>query len=291
MMLLTIAAALARAPLLSSISDTPRLDIELLLTHILDKPRTYLFTWPERELSVEQTAHFNALFQRREQGEPIAHIIGVREFWSLPLRVNSSTLIPRPDTETLVEAALDCARQWSDSAEPMTGLDLGTGTGAIALALASELPSWQWIGVDQSNEAVALAQQNQQDLGFTNVQFLQSDWYAAVAGKQFTLIVSNPPYIDPADPHLTQGDVRFEPLRALIAENHGLADLQHIIEHAPTHLVRGGWLLLEHGYDQALAVRTLLTARGFDEISSKRDFGGNDRVTQGRWMSEEISHA
>lgn len=287
---LTIASALARAPRLATVSDTPRLDIELLLTHVLQKPRTYLFTWPEQVLNAEETEVFERLFHRREQGEPIAHVMGVREFWSLPLRVNPSTLIPRPDTETLVEAALACATSCSSQAEPC-GLDLGTGTGAIALALASELPHWQWIGVDQSSDAVALANENQRELGFSNVRFFQSDWYSALSNQVFHMIVSNPPYIDPADPHLSQGDVRFEPLSALIAEENGLADLRSIIAKAPPHLYAGGWLLLEHGYDQADAVQTLLRERGFVEVDTYRDLGGNDRVTKGRWMGEENSHA
>ncbi len=284
----SIAQCLQLASELESISDSARLDIELLLCHILQKNRTYLFTWPEKVLSPEQAEQFSQFFSRRKSGEPIAHILGQREFWSLPLAVNNSTLIPRPDTELLVETVLQLFSD--DPAQQIRRcLDLGTGTGAIVLALASEKPHWQLVGVDKSADAVALAETNRRELQFDQVQILQSDWFTAPAlqgdatgAQQFDVIVSNPPYIDPQDPHLEQGDVRFEPRSALIADNHGLADIEVIIQQSWDYLRAQGWLLLEHGYDQAAAVRGLLTVRGFVQVETRRDLGGNERVTLGR---------
>jgi release factor glutamine methyltransferase len=283
MTLLTIANCLQQFPQLADVSDSPRLDIEILLTHILQKNRTYLFTWPEQELTDEQAKQFNDFFTRRLTGEPVAHIIGQREFWSLPLMVNNSTLIPRPDTELLVEAALGL---FADDEVNKTRqlLDLGTGTGAIVLALAHEKKSWQCIGADKELAAVELAEKNRAHLNLHNVKILQSDWFSALANNKalFDIIVSNPPYIDPDDDHLTEGDVRFEPLSALIADNKGLADLEFIIANAPQYLTANGWLLVEHGYDQGAAVRELFAAHNFDQVNTFRDFGGNERVTLGR---------
>jgi release factor glutamine methyltransferase len=278
---ITVAQCLQRAGELESISDSARLDIELLLCHILQKNRTWLFTWPDKTLSPEQRELFNVFFQRRKSGEPIAHIIGRREFWSLPLAVNNSTLIPRPDTELLVETVLELFAQ-DESLHARQCLDLGTGTGAIVLALASEKSNWQLLGVDRSGGAVALAELNRQQLGFNHVAIAQSDWFAQIAEKKFDVIVSNPPYIDPQDPHLEQGDVRFEPRSALIADNHGLADIELIIRESTHYLASNGWLLLEHGYDQGEVVRGLLVQNGFEQVETRRDLGGNERVTLGK---------
>lgn len=278
---LSIAQCLQLAHELESLSDSARLDIELILCHILQKNRTYIFTWPDKTLSPEQIEHFFQFFNRRKNGEPIAHILGQREFWSLPLAVNNSTLIPRPDTELLVEVVLQLFAQ--DSAQQKRScLDLGTGTGAIVLAIASEKPDWQLVGVDKSADAVALAEQNRGQLNLNHVQIKQSDWFTAITAQQFDVIVSNPPYIDPQDPHLEQGDVRFEPRSALIADNHGLADIELIIQQGWDYLCTRGWLLLEHGYDQGEAVRDLLNSRGFVQIETRRDLGGNERVSLGR---------
>lgn len=274
----TIASLLRRSVALADVSDSPRLDIEVLLGHVLQKSRTYLFTWPEYLLSKEEYQSFEALFSRRLQGEPVAHLTGSREFWSLSLSVSPVTLIPRPDTELLVEVALQLPLP--DSARV---IDLGTGTGAIALALASERPAWQVVAVDAVGDAVALADTNRRRLGLLNVDICQSDWFAALGDLCFDLVVSNPPYIDAADPHLQQGDVRFEPMSALVAEACGLADLETIIQQAPAHLNRGGWLLLEHGWQQAQAVREMMLAEGFDGVETRRDLGGRDRATLGRW--------
>lgn len=278
---ITVAQCLQLAHELESLSDSARLDIELILCHILQKNRTYLFTWPDKILSSEQTEQFLQFFNRRKSGEPIAHILGQREFWSLPLAVNNSTLIPRPDTELLVELVLELFAG-DVPQQKRSCLDLGTGTGAIALAIASEKPDWQLVGVDKSADAVALAEKNRSELQFANVQILQSDWFAAIPAQQFDVIVSNPPYIDPQDPHLDQGDVRFEPRSALIADNKGLADIELIIQHAWNYLREQGWLLLEHGYDQGQAVRDIFYARGFIQVETRRDLGGNERVSLGR---------
>ena len=259
---------------LQATSDSPRLDAELLLMHTLQVSRTWLFTWPDRELSESERNVADSLLGRRERGEPMAYITGRREFWSLPLQVNPSTLIPRPDTETLVEWALEL-----DLPARSRVLDLGTGTGAIALALASERPEWQVIAVDLNACAVELARTNARDLELP-VDVFQSAWFDSVSGR-FDLIVSNPPYIDPDDEHLQQGDVRFEPASALIAAEAGLADLSHIIRSAPEYLEPGGWLLLEHGYDQAQAVCKLLEQQGFMSVSVRRDLGGQARISGG----------
>ncbi|MGY4530954.1 release factor glutamine methyltransferase [Pseudomonas sp. TE3786] len=262
-------------------SDTAQLDAELLLAAVLGKPRSFLRTWPERELSAEQLQQFEAAIQRRQQGEPVAYILGQQGFWSLDLEVAPHTLIPRPDTELLVETALELLPH-----NPLAALDLGTGTGAIALALAKERPGWSVTGVDRVPEAVALAERNRSRLQLNNGQFRQSHWFSAVAGQRFTLIVSNPPYICAGDKHLSEGDVRFEPASALVAGADGLDDIRLIIEQAPEHLVAGGWLLLEHGFDQAAAVRELLAARGFTEVDSRRDLGGHERISLGRYLHE-----
>lgn len=262
-------------------SDTAQLDAELLLCQVLGKPRSYLFAWSEQVLTAEQLAHFEQLLARRVAGEPIAYIVGKQGFWSLDLSVEPSTLIPRADTETLVEQALQLPLK--AQAEGLQVLDLGTGTGAIALALASERPNWQVTGVDRVPEAVALAQQNQQQVGLTNARFLTSDWFESLAGSRYQLIVSNPPYIAEQDPHLAQGDVRFEPISALTSGADGLDDIRHIIQQAPKYLARHGWLLLEHGYDQAEAVQALMLAQGFLAVETKQDLGRNDRITFGQW--------
>ncbi len=262
-------------------SPTPRLDAELLLAAALGKPRSYLRTWPERELDGEQLASFLANLQRRRQGEPVAYILGHQGFWSLDLEVAPHTLIPRPDTELLVEAALELL-----PATPLAALDLGTGTGAIALALACERPAWQVTGVDRVEEAVALAERNRQRLKLDNARFVRSHWFSALAGQRYGLILSNPPYIRADDQHLDQGDVRFEPSSALVAGRDGLDDIRAIIRAAPQHLLAGGWLLLEHGFDQAEDVRSLLRDGGFAEVASRRDLGGHERISLGRFDRE-----
>ncbi|MCQ4314221.1 peptide chain release factor N(5)-glutamine methyltransferase [Pseudomonas stutzeri] len=258
-------------------SSSAKLDAEWLLAAALGKAPSYLRTWPEREVPPECEARFAADLERRRSGEPVAYILGRQGFWSLDLEVAPHTLIPRPDTELLVETALLLL-----PATPAQVLDLGTGTGAIALALAHERPAWQVTGVDRVVEAVALAARNAQRLRLGNVTFRESDWFSALDSQRFALIVSNPPYIPASDPHLLQGDVRFEPSSALVAGEDGLDDIRHIIGASASHLVSAGWLLLEHGYDQAAMVRALLAEGGFTKVESRRDFGGHERISLGR---------
>ncbi|MDX1451410.1 MAG: peptide chain release factor N(5)-glutamine methyltransferase [Oleiphilaceae bacterium] len=260
-------------------SDTAQLDASLLLASVLGVSTGYLRTWPERELDATQRERYLQLIERRGQGEPVAHLLGKQGFWTLDLAVSPHTLIPRPDTELLVEQAL----QLKLPAQARV-LDLGTGTGAIALALASERPSWQIWAVDSVPDAVLLAQQNAKDCAIANVQVMQSDWFSAMNDQRFDLIVSNPPYIDPDDPHLREGDVRFEPASALISGAGGLADLSHIIAHAQGYLEPEGWLLLEHGYDQGDAVRELFAMHGYQCVSTIQDLGGRDRVSVGQYV-------
>ncbi|TNV22210.1 peptide chain release factor N(5)-glutamine methyltransferase [Buttiauxella sp. B2] len=260
-------------------SESPRRDAEILLGYVTKKARTFILAFGETKLTAEQQQELSVLLARRMKGEPIAHLVGEREFWSLPLRVSPVTLIPRPDTECLVEQAL--ARM---PATPCSVLDLGTGTGAIALAIASERPDCDITALDLIPEAVELARDNASRLGITNVEVLQSNWFSALNTRRYALIVSNPPYIDGEDPHLSQGDVRFEPRSALVADNHGLADLRTLIESSRDFLEPGGWLLLEHGWQQAVQTRELFADAGYTEIQSCQDYGGNDRLTVGRYF-------
>ncbi len=256
-------------------NDSPSLDAAVLLCHILNKPRSYLLTWPEAELSPQQSQNFDELLARRLNGEPVAYITGEREFWSLNLDVSPATLIPRPDTERLVEVALDKAMLCSGAI-----LDLGTGTGAIALALAVELPQRQVMAVDLQPQAVELAQHNAHKHHIHNVDFLQGSWFDPIKdGTKFALIVSNPPYIDSSDPHLSMGDVRFEPESALVAQENGLADIRLISEQAKHYLQPGGWLMFEHGFEQGQAVRNILNDYGYQKVETVKDYAGLDRVT------------
>ncbi|WAB97373.1 MULTISPECIES: peptide chain release factor N(5)-glutamine methyltransferase [Pseudomonas] len=273
---MTIIASLLRTAQLPD-SPTARLDAELLLAAAIGKSRSYLHTWPERIVSSEDAQTYAGYLERRRGGEPVAYILGQQGFWKLDLEVAPHTLIPRPDTELLVETALEL-----QPATPAKVLDLGTGTGAIALALASERPAWQVTALDRVEEAVALAERNRQRLGLGNVKVLASHWFSALSGERFDLILSNPPYIAAQDPHLAAGDVRFEPSSALVAGADGLDDLRLIVGQAPAHLLPGGWLLLEHGYDQAQAVRALLAGQGFIEVASRKDLGGHERISLGR---------
>lgn len=262
--------------------DSPKRDAEILLGFVTGKPRSWLIAFDDAELDAQQQEQLNALLARRVNGEPIAHLVGEREFWSLPLRVSDATLIPRPDTEVLVEQALAHLPAAATSL-----LDLGTGTGAIALALASERPTCQVLGCDRIAAAVELAQDNAQRLHIDNARFILSNWFSDLPAQRFDLIVSNPPYIDAADEHLQQGDVRFEPLSALVADDKGLADLRFIIHSAPHWLHAGGWLLLEHGWQQGEAVRAIMTQHGYQAVSTVDDYGGHPRVTLGQFFNKE----
>lgn len=256
--------------------DSPKLDAELLLSHISGLNRTSFRAWPEREVTAEQAEQFFALVAERVEGKPIAYLLGQQEFWSLPLRVSTSTLIPRPDTECLVETALSL-----ELSETATVLDLGTGTGAIALALASEKPSWQITASDRVAEAVELARENSQNLNLS-ITVVQSNWFEDIPAATFDLLISNPPYIPASDRHLGEGDVRFEPSSALIAGDDGLDDIRLLVTQGLDWLNDGGWMMLEHGYDQGEAVRELFACAGWRNIETRKDYGGNDRMTLAR---------
>jgi release factor glutamine methyltransferase len=255
-----------------------RIDAEALLLHVLDKPRSWLVAHDTDVLDDQIRAAFEAMVARREAGEPVAYITGRRGFWSLELEVTPATLIPRPETELLVELALE--RLPPD--RPARVVDLGTGSGAIALAIAKERPRAAVTAVDLSADALAVARGNARRLGLERVRFLHGTWMTPLSSERFELIVSNPPYIEAADPHLGQGDLRFEPATALASGADGLDAIREIVAAAPAHLEAGGWLLLEHGWDQGAAVRALLDQAGYAEVFTATDLEGRDRVSGGR---------
>lgn len=257
-----------------------RHEAELLLLHVLERPRSWLFAHATDPLPATAQAAFEALLARRAAGEPVAYLTGRRGFWTLDLRVDAATLIPRPETELLVELALE--RLPSD--RPLSVADLGTGSGAIALALASERPLAQVLATDASPGALAMAARNAAHHELRNVRFAEGgqDWYAPLQGARFALIASNPPYIASEDPHLQQGDLRFEPASALASGIDGLDDIRRIVAGAPEHLQPAGWLLIEHGWDQGAAIRTLFDAAGFADVQTQQDLEQRDRVTLGR---------
>ena len=261
-----------------SVSDSARLDAECLLSFVLQKPPVYLRTWPDNKLDQNKINKFLSLVERREQGEPIAYILESKQFWSLDLKVSNDTLIPRPETETLVEQIIDIAKQQS----LISILELGTGSGAIAIAISSELRKSNQqpniIATDISSAALAIAIQNAA-IYKQPIEFIKSDWFETIPQQQFDLIVSNPPYIEQGDFHLSQGDVRFEPSNALISGADGLTAIRTIIQQAKAWLRPNGWLLLEHGYNQAAAVSQLFEDFGFAEIQTVKDLAKNDRIT------------
>lgn len=271
-------SALALARTLGLGTTEARLEAQVLLGQALGRSRAWLIAHGGDPLDPKQTAAFADLFERRWSGEPIAYILGEREFFSLNFKVTPDVLIPRPETELLVELAL--ARL--PVGLPRKVLDLGTGSGAVAIAVAHHRPEAEVLAVDQSAAALEIARENALRLGTDNLRCAQSDWYAALAEEKFDLIVSNPPYIAAADPHLAQGDLRFEPAAALAAGSDGLDDIRVIVQHAPAHLNPSGWLLFEHGYDQAEACRQLLIQAGFSQVSSGNDLAGIARVTYGQ---------
>lgn len=265
---------------LTGIPNTiPRLEAEVLLSSLLDKPRTYLVAWPEMLLSAEQNQSFQAMIERRTSGEPIAYITGSREFWSLNLEVTPDTLIPRPETETLVERALEHIPEQS----PMKIADLGTGSGAIAAAIASERPLCDIIATDFSPRTIQVAQRNFRRLGLNNVTTSMGEWCNALpAGIKFDIIVSNPPYVADGDGHLAHNGLPWEPQRALRSGDDGLDDINKIIRDTPKHMAPHGWLFLEHGFNQGARVRSLLKKAGFSAIHTSQDLAGHDRVSIGQ---------
>ncbi len=255
----------------------------MLLGHVLQRDSTWLYAHGDDELSAEESARFDALISERVRGVPVAYLIGSRGFWSMDLAVSSDVLIPRPETELLVELGLQRIPADADT----NIADLGTGSGAIALALATERPGARVIACDASAAALAVARANAQRLGLANVRFAQGDWFAAVGDARFSLIASNPPYIAVGDAHLGRGDLRYEPALALSSGADGLDAIRKIISDASNHLLDGGWLLLEHGWDQGEAVRALLNAAGFAEVATHRDLGDRDRVSLGSFRSRK----
>jgi release factor glutamine methyltransferase len=255
-----------------------RIDAEYLLAHYLAKPRAWLYAFSDQPLPDRQVEDFMALANRRAAGEPVAYITGRRGFWSFDLHVSPDTLIPRPETELLVDLALALMSE----SHACSVLDLGTGSGAIALALAHERPRSQVTAVDVSGAALAVADRNAAELKLRNLAFIRSHWFSELGGQLFDVIVSNPPYIEASDTHLQQGDLRFEPRSALASGDDGLDDIRVIVSETPEHLSRHGWLLIEHGWKQGAAVRQLFSAAGFSEITTECDLENRDRVTLGR---------
>lgn len=274
----TIRSVLDKAIASLAGTDTPVLDAEVLLAHALECSRTTLIAWPERELGEHEIHRFGVLLLKRMQGIPVAYITGEREFWSLPLKVTEATLIPRPETETLVEFVLEKTAD----AGTLEVLEMGTGSGAIACALAVERPGWHLSASDISGEALAVARQNAARLESADIEFIRSNWFDQFDGRRFDIIVSNPPYVADADPHLQQGDARFEPSSALRSGVDGLDDIRILTTMAGSYLKPDGWLVLEHGYDQREHVRACFEQAGYRRIEQRSDLGGRPRLTAGR---------
>ena len=280
----SIQALLTTASLqLAAVSDSAQLDAEVLLGYCLQKNRSYLRAWPEKQPDAQQCGQFRQLLDKRLDGWPVAYLTGQREFWSRDFKVSPDVLIPRPDSELLIELGL--ARLTAGQAAEV--LDLGTGSGILAITLAAERPLCRVIGTDLSSAALEIATANAARLNIANISFILSDWFAALPARQFQLIVSNPPYIAADDPHLQQGDVRFEPESALISAENGLQDIRRIAEQARNFLKPHGSLLIEHGYNQAAGVQDLFKALNYQEITTHHDLSGQPRVTSGLWNAYE----
>ena len=250
-------------------------DADYLLCGCLSQSRSYLYTWPDKVLSADEITGFRSMIERRVKGEPVAYILGKKPFWSFSLFTSPDTLIPRPETELLVEAALEKM----GSEEKRNVCDLGTGTGAVALAIGLERPKWDVLGVDRIANAVTLAQKNAQALNINNVRFLQSDWFDELQGQKFDLIVSNPPYVEQDSPYLREGDVRFEPKSALTSGVDGLNDIREIVNKAADFLSPKGWLMFEHGYNQHQSVSNCMKSAGFVDIQAVEDLNFHQRLT------------
>ncbi len=277
---MTIQQALQQASLnLAESSPSAQLDAQILLSHILQCNSAHLLAWPEKELSEEQSTSYQHLIKQRQQGHPVAHLTGSREFWSLNFSVNKSTLIPRPETETLVEFIL---KKFGNK-KSLKLLDMGTGTGAIAITIATEKPDWKIFASDFSADALRLAIHNSKTHQTNNILFVQSDWFTNIKPHDFDIIVSNPPYIANNDPHLLAGDVRFEPKSALTSGINGMNDIEHLCSHARNHLTENGCLIVEHGYNQKQQVAKCFVKNGFTQIEQKQDLSGHNRMTAGEF--------
>lgn len=263
---------------LSKTSDSAALDAEILLCQVLNKNRSYLRAWPEKNLTQDQHEQFENLLQQRAQGKPIAHLTGFKEFWSRDFKTTPDVLIPRPDTELLIELALELI----PTNQACKLLDLGTGSGVIAITLAAERPNCSIVACDQSEKALVIAQENARSHQIKNVQFFLSDWYDQIPNNKFDLILSNPPYIAADDPHLQQGDVRFDPDCALIAEQQGLKDIIRIADQARQYLISKGHLLIEHGYDQQQQVQEIFQRFAYQNIQTYTDLAGQPRASYGQ---------
>ncbi len=271
----------AATKLLRNTSESAALDAEVLLSFVLDKPRSHLKAWPEKRLQIPQYNQFQTLLKQRHQGLPIAYLTGNREFWSRDFKVNKDVLIPRPDTELLIELGLKLINNIS---KPRI-LDLGTGSGIIAITLAAERPDSHVLASDISELALALAKQNAASYQLQNIQFIKASWLHGIQSKDFDFIISNPPYIDSNDPHLSQGDLRFEPKSALVAADKGLKDIKTIISQSISFLKNGATLLIEHGFDQHLSVQEIYKSFAYKNIKTHTDLSNNPRVTTAQWKA------
>jgi release factor glutamine methyltransferase len=279
----TIATLLRNAAsLLAESSDSAALDAEILLCLALDKPRSYLRAWPDRALTPDQLAHFQTLIRKRLRGTPVAYLTGRREFWSREFRVTPDVLIPRPETELLIEISLTLIPKDM----PAHIIDLGTGSGIIAITLAKELPKAEITATDFSLSALSQAKCNAREIEAINIRFIHSDWFAAVPAEKFDLVVSNPPYIADNDSHLARGDLRFEPRSALSAADEGLADIQTIADTARKYIKTGGHLLIEHGYNQEQSVQSIFRELGYDGVRTHKDLSGQPRATYGCYKGQ-----
>ena len=274
-------ALIAANDALQYTSESALLDAEILLCKVLEKNRAYLRAWPDQALTQKQQDSFQNLINKRKHGHPIAYIIGYKEFWSRDFIVNYDVLIPRPETELLVELALELISENQNC----TVIDLGTGSGAIGITIAAERPAINVTATDLSQQALEVAKTNARRHKTGNIQFLHSHWFKHTSNQQFNLVLSNPPYIDAADPHLKQGDIRFEPENALIAKQNGLQDINEIVETARHHLLPGGYLLIEHGYNQKQEVQSILQKSNYTNINNYCDLAGQPRVTSGKWQT------
>lgn len=277
--MITIKDALQEGILtLKNTSETSIIDCEALLCFVLKINRTHLYAYPEQKLTIEQKNNYQELINNRKLGIPIAYLTGYKEFWSLKLQVSNATLIPRADTELLVEKTLEKINNKRNAKI----LELGTGSGAIAIAIAKMRPDLQIIACDICDDALAIARNNAKLFAINNISFILSDWFTNITTNGFDAIISNPPYIAKNDPHLSQGDLRFEPRKALISGDDGLESLKHIIATSKSFLAKNGFIIVEHGYDQGDAINKLLKLHKFDEIVCWNDLSGNDRISCGK---------